>query len=345
MARKSSKVAVETVSEIVVADTAADAVASTLTGTRIALDASDPVYDPSYSPATPITVYDPTYEPATPHVIVPMGGTVEDIPVDPMAPYADRTVKMSYRFDGGYELPMNRLFKGSDASVEAANRANDPTGPKVSVVIYDATTDQELTTVYPVAGARSVRVVTGNRSTATTTRTVKAGMSEEERQRIEAEKQRKEEERQRKARETEEARQRKEEEKAQKARDKAAKEEAKRIAKALKKTAKHPETGTELYEYYLLFTREQGATCKEMNHYRNVRLGVTNSNGGWRQAADKLEAAYGLLLIGQGRQCEVSDKRGLSEAMRLIDRSEKVPANWINISKEFESTYVEQTEE
>lgn len=251
------------------------------------------------------------------------GGTVIE-PVDPMAPYAHHMVKLSYVFDG-MELDMGRIFRGWDASKEAHDRANDAKGPKVPVAIRCATSNELFFTAYPAKGARNVSVVSGTRQT--NTRTVKAGMSEEERQRIEAERQRKEEERLRKIREAEEARQRKEEEKAQKARDKAIREEAARIAKAQEKLRNMPKEGTDNFEIFKLFTDENGLTCMEGNNAMNVLKSRNDSNYGWKQKGKDFVDDHNKVLIGKYRVCAIAyaktgvTDKSMKEAMRLVDRS------------------------
>lgn len=330
-AKKSTKIALN-LSKRIVLD------ASDQTVTKIALDASDKPVIRSLDSAP-----DQTF--SEEHATASMMGegapdfekeeetvqTEESQTVDPMAPYAHHMVKLAYVFDG-MELDVGRIFRGWEASKEAHDRANEKTGPKVPVAIRCATSGELLFTAYPVKGARNVSVVSGTRQTSTRP-VANTGMSEEEKARIEAERQRKEEERQRKLKEAEEARQRKEEEKAQKKRDKEIREMAAKLAKAQKKLARHPSIDSDAYQNFLLFTREIGATCKELNHEHNMRSGLTTANFGWKQIAVRMEKEYSYRLIAMGRQCQVSEKKGLSEAMRLIDRDVEIPVGWVDISR------------
>jgi hypothetical protein len=318
-AKKSTKVV-----EINTVDVAANKIAATLVN-RIALDASD-------LNANVHSFAD--WQDYSLESTLDSGATVqteESQTVDPMAPYAHHMVKLSYVFDG-MELDMGRIFRGWDASKEAHDRANDAKGPKVPVAIRCATSNELFFTAHPMKGARNVSVVSGNRPASTRT-VASAGMSEEAKARIEAERQRKEEARLQKLREEEEARKRKEEEKAQKARDKAIREMAAKLAKAQAKLMRHPKTDSDAYNNFLLLTREIGATCKELNHEHNMRSGLTTANFGWKQIALDMEKKFTYRLIAMGRQCQVAEKKGLSEAMRLIDRDLEIPAGWVDISR------------
>lgn len=256
--------------------------------------------------------------------------TEERQTVDPMGQYGDLPVKMAYVFDG-MELPMNFIIKASDASVEAAKRANDPKGPKVKVSIKCATTDKVLFVVEPMSGARKVAIISGTRQTST--RAVSSGMSEEAKARIEAERQRKEEERAAKAWDAMVDAAEKDNAKFDKQRDKEIREMAAKLAKAQAKLMRHPKTDSDAYNNFLLLTREIGATCKELNHEHNVRSGLSNANFGWKQIALDMEKKFTYRLIAMGRQCQVAEKKGLSEAMRLIDRDIEIPAGWVDISR------------
>lgn len=250
--------------------------------------------------------------------------------IDPMAVHGTLPVKLAYVFEN-MELDTNRIYLASDASMEAASRANDRSGPRVPVIIRCATTGKELHTV-----------VSGNRPATRQTTVRQTGPSAEERelQQWLADYNTAVKENNRwdatwdamvDAAERDNA-------KFDKARDKAIREEAARIAKAMEKMRNHPKTDTEAYQNWLLLTAEDGATCKELNHAYDVRHigeGKAKANFGWRQTADQMEKQYGMLLIGKGRQCNVSEKRGLSEAMRLIERGTEIPDGWINISKWF----------
>lgn len=258
------------------------------------------------------------------------GGTVIE-PVDPMAPYAHHMVKLSYVFDG-MELDMGRIFRGWDASKEAHDRANDAKGPKVPVAIRCATSNELFFTAYPVKGARNVSVVSGTRQTSTRT-VANAGMSEEEKARKEEERQRKEEERAAKAWDAMVDAAEKENAKFDAQREKQIKEMAAKLAKAQAKLMRHPKTDSDAYNNFLLLTREIGATCKELNHEHNVRSGLNNANFGWKQIALDMEKKFTYRLIAMGRQCQVAEKKGLSEAMRLIDRDLEIPAGWVDISR------------
>jgi hypothetical protein len=252
-------------------------------------------------------------------------------PVDPMAPYAHHMVKLSYVFDG-MELDVGRIFRGWDASKEAQIRANDKTGPKVPVAIKCATSGDLLVTVYPEKGARNVSVVSGTRPA--TTRTVAtSGMSEEEKARKEEERQRKEEERAAKAWDAMVDAAEKDNAKFDQRKEKELKELAAKYAKAQAKLARHPKVDSDAYNNFLLLRREIGATCKELNHEHNVRSGRTDANFGWKQIALDMEKKFTYRLIAMGRQCQVAEKKGLSEAMRLIDRDIEIPAGWVDISR------------
>ena len=330
-AKKNVKLSLPMTKEIETVDVAADTVANTLVN-RIALDASD-------KPVIRIAL-DASELNATAHSFagveidyslestLDVGETVqteESQTVDPMAPYADRMVKLSYSFEVmGMELDI-KMVKGLIASETAHEFANAKDGPKQPVTIRCATSGELLFTAYPVKGVRNVTVVSGTRQT--NTRTVKAGMSEEEKARIEAERQRKEEERLRKIREAEEARLRKEEEKAQKARDKAIREEMARIAKAQEKLRNAPKEGTDNFEQFKLFSDENGLTCMEGNHAMNVIKNRNDSNYGWKQKGKDFAEDYNKVLIGKYRVCAIAyaktgklDK-SMKEAMRLVDKS------------------------
>jgi hypothetical protein len=255
----------------------------------------------------------------------------ENVQSDPMAPYSHHMVKLSYVFDG-MELDVGRIFRGWEASQEAHTRANDKTGPKVPVAIRCATSNELFFTVYPVKGARTVSIVSDNRQTSTRTVT-KVGMSEEEKARIEAERQRKEEERAAKAWDAMVDAAEKENEKFNAKREKEIKEMAAKFAKAQAKLMRHPKIDSDAYNNFLLLTREIGATCKELNHEHNLRSGLTNANFGWKQIALDMEKKFTYRLIAMGRQCQVAEKKGLSEAMRLIDRDLEIPAGWVDISR------------
>jgi hypothetical protein len=108
---------------------------------------------------------------------------------------------------------------------------------------------------------------------------------------------------------------------------------SKDLAKAFKSTARHPKIDSDAYNNFLLLTREIGATCKELNHEHNLRSGLTNANFGWKQIALDMEKKFTYRLIAMGRQCQVAEKKGLSEAMRLIDRDLEIPAGWVDISR------------
>lgn len=258
------------------------------------------------------------------------GGTVIE-PVDPMAPYAHHMVKLAYVFDG-MELDVGRIFRGWDASKEAHDRANDKTGPKVPVAIRCATSGELLFTAYPVKGARTVSVVSGSRPAATRT-VASTGMSEEEKARKEEERQRKEEERAAKAWDAMVDAAEKDNAKFDAQREKQIREMAAKLAKAQEKLRRHPKEDTEAFQNFLLLTAEEGATCKELNNAHNVRNGTTTANFGWKQIALDMEKKFTYRLIAMGRQCKVADKKGLSEAMRLIDRDLEIPAGWVDISR------------
>jgi hypothetical protein len=255
----------------------------------------------------------------------------ENVQSDPMAPYAHHMVKLAYVFDG-MELDVGRIFRGWDASKEAHDRANDKTGPKVPVAIRCATSGELLYTAYPVKGARNVSVVSGNRPAATRT-VASTGMSEEEKARIEAERQRKEEGRAAKAWDAMVDQAEKDNAKFDAKREKEIKEMAAKLAKAQAKLMRHPKTDSDAYNNFLLLTREIGATCKELNHEHNMRSGLTTANFGWKQIALDMEKKFTYRLIAMGRQCQVAEKKGLSEAMRLIDRDIEIPVGWVDISR------------
>ena len=158
-------------------------------------------------------------------------------------------------------------------------------------------------------------------------------MTEEQRKAQEAEKQRKEEERAAKAWDAMVDAAEKDNAKFDAQREKQVREMAKKLAKAMEKMRRHPKEDTEAYQNYLLLTEESGATCKELNNAHNIRNGTTTANFGWKQIALDMEKKFSLRLIATGRQCQVSDKKGLSEAMRLIDRDLDIPAGWVDISR------------
>lgn len=333
--------------EINTVDVAADKVAATLVN-RIALDASDKPVTRTALDASDLRANDHSFsgceiDYALESSVIDLvnfaapavsenGGTFIEMP-DPMAPYADKMVKLSYAFEVmGMELDI-KMVKGSVASETAHEFANAKDGPKQPVTIRCATSGELLFTAYPVKGVRNVTVVSGTRQTST--RTVKAGMSEEEKARIEAEKQRKEEERLRKIREAEEARLRKEEEKAQKARDKAIREEMARIAKAQEKLRNAPKEGTDNFEQFKLFSEEHGLTCMEGNHAMNVIKNRSDSNYGWKQKGKDFAGDYNKVLIGKFRVCAVAyaktgkTDKSMKEAMRLVDKSHDENGNVI----------------
>lgn len=269
--------------------------------------------------------------------------------IDPMSVHGSLPVKLAYVFEN-MELDTNRIYLASDASVEAANRANDRSGPRVPVIIRCATTGKELHTVYPSKGneARKVTVVSGNRPAQRQTKTRQTGPSAEERELqqwlTDYNAAVKENNRRDAAWDAMIDAAERDNAKFDKQRDKAIRDEAARIAKAMEKRRNHPKTDTEAYQNWLLLTAEDGATCKELNHAYDVRhIGEdkAKANFGWRQTADQMEKQYSMVLIGKGRQCNVSEKRGLSEAMRLIERKPRedglpgiyVPDGWILISK------------
>jgi hypothetical protein len=341
-AKKNVK-SVQTV-ELNTVDVVAEQVASTLVK-RTALDASDkPVtriaLDASDKPVTLNIDNAPSQEfseDTATGAMVAEGAPdfereiEESQTVDPMAPYAHHMVKLAYVFDG-MELDVGRIFRGSDASKEAQIRANDKTGPKVPVAIRCATSGELLVTVYPEKGARNVSVVSGTRQTSTRT-VAKVGMSEEEKARIEAERVRKEEEKALKKWLDDYANAVYFNNKIDALREKKIKEQAAKLAKAQAKLMRHPKTDSDAYNNFLLLRREIGATCKELNHEHNMRSGLTTANFGWKQIALDMEKKFTYRLIAMGRQCQVAEKKGLSEAMRLIDRDLEIPAGWVDISR------------
>jgi hypothetical protein len=342
-AKKNVK-SVQTV-EINTVDVAAEQVASTLVK-RIALDASDQTVTKIALDASDLRANNHSFagceiDYSIESTVVDLvnfarpavsenGGTFIEMP-DPMAPYAHHMVKLSYVFDG-MELDLGRIFRGWDASKEAEIRANDKTGPKVPVAIRCATSNELFFTVYPVKGARTVSVVPDNRQTSTRTVT-KVGMSEEEKARIEAERVRKEEERAAKAWDAMVDAAEKDNAKFDAQREKQIKEMAAKLAKAQAKLMRHPKIDSDAYNNFLLLRRENGATCKELNHEHNMRSGLSNANFGWKQIALDMEKKFTYRLIAMGRQCQVAEKKGLSEAMRLIDRDMEIPAGWVDISR------------
>lgn len=334
-----AKKSVQTV-EINTVDVAADTVAATLIK-RIALDASDKPVTRTALDASDLRANVHSF--AGIYADYSLESTVLDLYnfagsspengstyIDPMAVHGDLPVKMAYVFDG-MELPMNVIIKAYDASVEAAKRANDPKGPKVAVAIYCATTDTLLFTVEPTKGARKVSVISGTRQTST--RTVTSGMTEEQRKAQEEARQRKEEERAAKAWDAMVDAAEKDNAKFDAQREKLIREMATKLAKAQAKLMRHPKIDSDAYNNFLLLTREIGATCKELNHEHNVRSGLTNANFGWKQIALDMEKKFTYRLIAMGRQCQVAEKKGLSEAMRLIDRDIEIPAGWVDISR------------
>jgi hypothetical protein len=116
-------------------------------------------------------------------------------------------------------------------------------------------------------------------------------------------------------------------------REKQIKEMAAKLAKAQAKLMRHPKIDSDAYNNFLLLRRENGATCKELNHEHNMRSGLGNANFGWKQIALDMEKKFTYRLIAMGRQCQVAEKKGLSEAMRLIDRDMEIPAGWVDISR------------
>ena len=340
-AKKNVK-SVQTV-EINTVDVAADKVASTLVN-RIALDASDkPVIrialDASDKPVTRYIDSAPDQafsEEIATGAMVGEGApdfereteesqTEESQTVDPMAPYAHHMVKLSYVFDG-MELDMGRIFRGWDASKEAHDRANDAKGPKVPVAIRCATSNELFFTAYPAKGARNVSVVSGTRQTSTRT-VASAGMSEEQKARIEAERQRKEEERLLKKWLADFDAATKDNAKFDAKREKEIREMAAKLAKAQEKLRNSPKEGTDNFEQFKLFSEEHGLTCMEGNHAMNVIKNRSDSNYGWKQKGKDFAEDYNKVLIGQFRVCAVAyaktgkTDKSMKEAMRLVDKS------------------------
>ncbi len=300
--------------------------ASEQTVTRIALDASDlHANDHSFAGIEIDYSLESTID---------AGETakIENVQSDPMASYAGQMVKLAYVFDGmGMELDI-KLVNGSVASATASEFANAKDGPKQPVSIRCATSGDLLATIYPEKGVRNVSVVSGTRQTSTRT-VASTGMSEEERQRKEEERQRKEEERAAKAWDAMVDAAEKDNAKFDLRKDKELKEMAAKFAKAQAKLMRHPKIDSDAYNNFLLLTREIGATCKELNFEHNIRSGRTDANFGWKQIALDMEKKFTYRLIAMGRQCQVAEKKGLSEAMRLIDRDLEIPAGWVDISR------------
>lgn len=246
--------------------------------------------------------------------------------VDPLAPYADKLVKLAYAFDGmGMELDI-KMVNGSVASATAADFANAKDGPKQPVTIRCATSGELLFTAYPVKGARNVSVVSGNRPTSTRTAS-NAGMSEEAKARIEEERKRKEEERAAKAWDAMVDAAEKENAKFNAKREKELKEMAIKFAKAQEKLRNMPKEGTDNFEQFKLFYEEHGLTCMEGNHAMNVIKNRSDSNYGWKQKGKDFAKEYNKVLIGQFRVCAVAyaktgkTDKSMKEAMRLVDNN------------------------
>lgn len=322
-AKKSTKVV-----EINTVDVAADKVAATLVK-RIALDASDKPVTRSLD-----SVPDQTYseEHATANMIGEGAPDFEveqeeqeNVQSDPMAPYAHHMVKLSYVFDG-MELDMGRIFRGWDASKEAHDRANDAKGPKVPVAIRCATSNELFFTAYPAKGARTVSVVSGTRQTSTRP-VASAGMTEEQKARIEAEKKRKEEERAARAWDAMVDQAEKDNAKFDKQREKEVREMAAKLAKAQAALRNAPKEGTDNFEQFNLFSDENGLTCMEGNHAMNVIKNRSDSNYGWKQKGKDFAEDYNKVLIGQFRICAIAyaktgkTDKSMKEAMRLVDKS------------------------
>jgi hypothetical protein len=348
--RKLNKIAANTTSEITVALDAADAVAATLTR-RVALDASDkPVNlekSETFNPGLSIHAFSDFSDYALESSLEKPDITLPAPPafIDPLAPYAEDLVKLSYLIPG-MTLDIGTLYLGKVARDKAVEFANNPK-VREKVGIFCATTGTKITEVLPMAkGASKVT----SKAVATPRQTSKADsrivLTEEEKAWLAdydaAISEDKEREKARKALEAYYAKWHADYNAAVKANEKFDQERAARLAKIMKANRRHPDPASKEYQDWLIFTSEDGGTCVELNHNRDVLYGhemTQKANFGWRQKADSLEKAHNMLLIGKGRQCKVSTKRGISDAFRLIPREDAIPEGWFNISKFFESEY------
>jgi len=334
-----AKKTVSQAAEIILTDSAADKVAATLIK-RTALDASDKPVVRTALDASDLRANDHAFadwqdyslESTVPDVGATPAPVAAPVESDPLAPYANEQVKLSYMLPG-LMLDIGTLYLGSQARDKAIEFANNPR-VRETVGIFCATSGTLIMKVLPMSKGKAAPATPRQTSTRQTsavvdTRTI---LTEEEKAWLRdydaAVKEDKE-------LDAFYAKWHKDYAAAVKANEKFDQETAARLAKLLKATIRHPDPSSDAYQNFLLLTREIGATCKELNHEHNMRSGRDNANFGWRQIADKMEKDFGMLLIGQGRQCNVSTKRGLSDAFRLIDRDAEIPSGWINISKFF----------
>lgn len=338
-----AKKTVSQTAEIILTDSAADKVAATLIR-RTALDASDKPVVRTALDASDLRANDHAFadwqdyslESTVPDVGATPAPVAAPVEGDPLAPYANEQVKLSYMLPG-LMLDIGTLYLGSQARDKAIEFANNPR-VRETVGIFCATSGTLIMKVLPMSKGKAAPATPRQTSTRQTSAVVDARiiLTEEEKAWLRdydaAVKEDKE-------LEAFYAKWHKDYAAAVKANEKFDQETAARLAKLLKATMRHPDPSSKEYQDWLILTSEEGGTCVELNHNRDVLFGGPKANFGWRQKADRMEEQFNMLLIGQGRQCKVSMKRGLSDAFRLIPREDAIPAGWINISKKFESEY------
>ncbi len=266
----------------------------------------------------------------------PVAAPVES---DPLAPYANEQVKLSYMLQG-MTLDIGTLYLGSQARDKATEFANNKRikDSNLAVGIFCATSGTLIMKVLPMSKGKAAPATPRQTSPRQTSTVVdnRIILTEEEKAWLRDYDAAVQED---KELDAFYAKWHKDYAAAVKANEKFDQETAARLAKLLKATMRHPDPSSKEYQDWLILTSEEGGTCVELNHNRDVLFGGPKANFGWRQKADRMEEQFNMLLIGQGRQCKVSMKRGLSDAFRLIPREDAIPAGWINISKKFESEY------
>lgn len=312
-----------TTSEITIALDAADTVAATLIS-RIALDASDlNANDHSFADWQDYSLESMLDAGSTPAAPI----TTE---VDPLAPYADQYVKLSYLIPG-MALDIGTLYLGKHAHDKAVEFANNPK-IKEKVGIFCATTGDKIMEVLPmVKGSRKAAATP--RHTQTSKVDNRIVLTEEEKAWLAdydaAISEDKEREKARKALDAYYAKWHADYNAAVKANEKFDQERAARLAKIMKANRRCPEEGTDNFDIFKLFSEEYGLTCMEGNHAMNVLKSRNDSNYGWKQKGKEFAAKveYNKVLIGTYRVCAVAyAKTGLTdksmkEAMRLVDKS------------------------